>query len=267
MSATRLPLGLALGLVFSLLAYGAGSLSANGALAAALVGGLTLGVGGLVPSVLLLTFFISSSVLTRVGLGRKQEVAAAFSKGGRRDYGQVLANGGLATLFAVLHGVTREGLWLFGLCGALAAVNADTWATELGVLSAREPRLITTGKAVVAGSSGAVTAAGTLAAAAGSALIGLAGWALTRSWPVGLAAVVGGLGGTTVDSLLGATVQGIFYCPACQRETERHPLHSCGTGTEPLRGWRWLNNDLVNLIASAVGASIGLAVWRLSQPL
>jgi hypothetical protein len=33
--------------------------------------------------------------------------------------------------------------------------------------------------------------------------------------------------------------------------------------TRPLRGWRWLNNDLVNLWASLAGGLVAVAVWAL----
>jgi Raf kinase inhibitor-like YbhB/YbcL family protein len=80
-----------------------------------------------------------------------------------------------------------------------------------------------------------------------------------------------GLAGSLVDSLLGATWQAIYYCPACRKETERHPLHTCGTPITLLRGWRWLNNDWVNATCTtsavllAFAASfvlpVGCGVW------
>ena len=54
-----------------------------------------------------------------------------------------------------------------------------------------------------------------------------------------------------MDSLLGATVQVIYTCPACGKETERHPLHACGTQTVYKRGWRWMNNDAVNAFCTS----------------
>lgn len=67
-----------------------------------------------------------------------------------------------------------------------------------------------------------------------------------------------GLGGSLLDSFLGATVQSIYFCPACQKETERHPLHTCGTVTRPLRGWRWMNNDWVNAFCTLGGGLLAL---------
>jgi hypothetical protein len=53
-------------------------------------------------------------------------------------------------------------------------------------------------------------------------------------------------------------VQAIYWCPRCEKETERHPLHTCGAETVQRRGWSWMNNDAVNWIASLVGAVVGV---------
>jgi uncharacterized membrane protein len=150
----------------------------------------------------------------------------------------------------------------------MAAVNADTWATEMGVLSASLPRLVTTGKPVERGTSGGISGLGSLAALGGAALVGLAAALFPQGGPawvvVGIAAAAG-LAGAFFDSLLGATVQAIYYCPRCEKETERHPLHTCQEETLLVRGWRWLDNDWVNFLASLVGAltALGLA-WLLA---
>jgi uncharacterized protein (TIGR00297 family) len=263
LNALQLAGGFILAVVVTAGAYAAGSLSRSGAIAAIGVGTLTFGVGGVLPGVLLLLFFISSSLLSRVGGARKRQVAAAFAKGGRRDAGQVMANGVLAALLSVGFGLTGDPLWLAGLIGALAAVNADTWATELGVLARQAPRMVTTGVQVDPGTSGAVTLVGTGAALGGALLIGLPAAAVGRAPMLALIASVSGLAGSLFDSLLGATVQAIYTCPACAKETERHPFHSCGTPTVPLRGWRWLDNDGVNFAASLVGAVASMAGWVL----
>jgi len=60
-------------------------------------------------------------------------------------------------------------------------------------------------------------------------------------------------------------VQAIYFCPSCQKETERYPRHICGEETNPLRGWRWLNNEWVNALASAMGAGIAGGLFNLLQ--
>lgn len=247
-------------------------LTLRGAAAAFLLGFITFGLGGLEWALLLLVFFGSSSLLSVLFRKQKKGVEKMYAKGGRRDAAQVLANGGLAGLFVIFHILLPDSAlpWL-GFCAALAAANADTWATELGVLNRRLPVLITNGKTVEAGTSGAVSLAGTLAAAAGAALVGLLAWLLV---PAGMAAgfvfwivTFTGLIGSLVDSLLGATVQAIYYCSTCRKETEKHPRHGCGGETTLIRGKQWINNEVVNLActlsASLLALLLGL-VFRLA---
>src|SRR5262249_51399443 len=129
---------------------------------ATLVGTLVYGFGGWPWSALLLAFFISSSLLTFTFKSRKQTVQDDFSKGSARDAAQVFANGGLPVVFALLHALFPAQPWTWaGFAGALAAVNSDTWATELGVLNSASPRLITNPwKRVQAGTSGGISLLG-----------------------------------------------------------------------------------------------------------
>lgn len=270
----RIGLGLLLSLAISLIGYRWEALSGSGAIGAILVGTLTVGLGGWLWGWLLVVFFASSSLLSRFRSDDKAIIQSQFAKGGRRDLGQVLANGGLGVVLAAITALAPQEPIFAAYLGALAAVNADTWATELGMLSRRAPRLITTGRPVPAGTSGGVTALGTVAALGGGLFIGLAAWAWAQAealagvssphgaawWP--LWAVVGGWIGAWFDSLLGATVQAMYWCERCQRETER-TIHRCGEPTRHLRGWAWLNNDGVNFLGSLAGgmAAAALALW------
>jgi uncharacterized protein (TIGR00297 family) len=255
-------LGSLLAVVISFAAFRAHSLSRSGAIGAFLEGTVIFGIGGLRWAVLLLAFFISSSLLTRLFGKRKAALEEMFEKGGERDIGQVLANGGIATLFAGLSFFFPRDAWPWmGFAGSLAAVNADTWATELGVLNPTLPRTITDWKPVEKGTSGAISVYGTLAALAGAFLIAILGGVFGtpgRFWASLEILTVAGLLGAFFDSLLGATVQAIYRCPKCNKETEKHPLHKCGTATIQVRGWKWLNNDLVNVGCATLGMVIGL---------
>ncbi|MGD8626318.1 MAG: DUF92 domain-containing protein [Anaerolineae bacterium] len=274
----RLLLGLGLSALMGGLGYWRRSLSVSGVAGAILVGTSIFGLGGWVWGLLLITFFVSSSWLSHYRRADKQEIAEKFAKGIRRDAGQALANAGVGAILALVYARYPEPVLLAAFVGAMATVNADTWATELGVLSRVPPRLITTGQPVPPGTSGGVTRLGTWASLAGALLIGAAatllvqvesllngdGWGVRAiSYP--LLAVAGGLAGSLVDSLMGATIQCIYYCDHCGQETES-AVHRCGQPARPVRGWAWLNNDLVNFLASIVGglvaAFLAWIVWR-----
>ena len=87
-------------------------------------------------------------------------------------------------------------------------------------------------------------------------------WAVRQGWMILFVAVAGFIA-ALVDSLLGATIQVIYHCPVCEKETEHQPQHLCGGETTYKRGLRWLNNDMVNAAASIAGGiiSAGLAFW------
>ncbi len=259
-----LALGFLLGIVIAYLAWRARSLNRSGAWAAVLTGGLVFGLGGIAWAAVLLAFFISSSGLSRLFSGSSTSIEEKYAKGSRRDWGQVLANGSLGAVLAVATWLLPNENWPWAaFVGAMAAVTADTWATEIGVISSKPPILITSGRAVERGTSGGITLLGYLAVAGGGLFIGSIAAIFDQSMPLVLvfAALLAGLAGSTVDSLLGATVQAIYNCPVCQKETERHPLHSCGAATVHQRGWRWLNNDWVNFFCSVVGAG---TAWMVS---
>ncbi len=293
--AIDLATGAALAAVGAFAAYQIRLLTAGGAVGATVIGALTFGLGGWEWALLLVIFFAVSSAVTQWQADEKAEAGRTFAKGGRRDLGQVLANGGLPALLAILHWRWPDA-WLFAAyTGALAVATADTWATEVGLLAEAPPRLVTSGRIVRPGTSGGVTVLGTVAAVVGAAVVGLSAAVLYSlrdvvtfgglgMWsadglpllPIGALA---GLVGTAVDSLLGATLQAQYRsggdrggrgdviadhddgvphggtAPSPHGDTERS-IGLDGTRNELVRGWRWMTNDGVNAVAVAVGAGV-----------
>ncbi|MFW9831904.1 MAG: TIGR00297 family protein [Candidatus Thorarchaeota archaeon] len=165
--------------------------------------------------------------------------------------------------------------------GALATATADTLATEIGLLNPFPPRLITNlRKVVLPGTSGGISVAGELATVLGTLLIG--GIAAILSAPfwinlfgatlmpelIGFApttmiivAMVGGIFGCTVDSLLGATIQGMWSCKLCGKQTEKKS--HCGESAQYLRGNHHLDNHMVNLVSCLVGAFVAIGFYLL----
>lgn len=255
-------LGAASALPFAALTARWRVLSPSGALAGGLLAAALIGLGGVAWAVPGFVFFVLSSALSRVGRRRKRRLAARSEKGAVRDAGQVYANGAVGWALLCGHALWPHPMLYWGFLGAFAAAAADTWATELGALSRRRPRLVTTGRRVARGTSGAVSAPGTVAAVAGAASVALSAWAVAGEAfepvgaVVGLGLVVGGgVAGAFVDSLVGAIVQAQYRTPAG------------GTTERPdgprVRGWPWMTNDRVNAVCTALGAltaAVGYAV-------
>jgi uncharacterized protein (TIGR00297 family) len=267
-------LQLALGIVFSAIVAGIararGSLDNSGALAAVAIGSAIYFGGGPAWFAALLVFFITSSLLGKLGRARKADVERDYQKGQARDAMQALCNAGVAALCA-LFVLLMPSPWTGGaFLGALASANGDTWATELGVLSRGDPRSLLGFKHVPRGSSGAVSGLGLLATLAGGLAIGLVGALAPRAFgmPAWVALCVGGgagLLGSLLDSLLGASLQAGYHCPACARDTET-AVHHCGTKSELKRGLAWFDNDTVNLLATLFGAFAGGLLEFLLEP-
>ncbi len=217
-------------------------LTKDGAFASTFVGGIVFGFGGVNWGILLVIFFSASSFLT---LWKAKEKPQPEHKKGR-SAGQVLGSGGAAAALALIHGSTlihgflplfkgEPGkinlLTTLGFAGALAAICADTWATEIGLLGSSIPRLITTWKPVEPGTSGGITWLGTSGGFLGAGFIAAFSSILLKTpaapiWISGFAAMI-------LDSLMGALIEG------------RHPL---------------FNNSSVNFLASLFGAGLALLI-------
>jgi uncharacterized protein (TIGR00297 family) len=265
----RILAGLILSTLIGGAAYWRGSLTRSGWFGAIVTGTLTFGFGGWTWGLTLIAFFLSSSGLSHFRQASKQAIAGEkFEKSGRRDLAQTLANGAIGAALALAYGLSGEPIALLAaFAGVMATVTADTWATEIGVLSPRPPRLITSWRSVEPGTSGGITAYGMLASSAGALMIGCLATLLAaielgdwRPW-LPAAALLGGLAGSLADSLLGATIQAIYQAPG-GGQTERRAARD-GTPNPPLRGWRWVNNDMVNLLSSVVGGLIAVGVLLL----
>ncbi len=257
-------------------AYLKRSLSLSGALAAVALGTTMFALGSAVWFGTLIAFFASSTAWSKWKKRAKAEAERNYEKTGRRDAGQVLANGGLGLLLCVAYWIWPHPLWWYSFLGVMAAVTADTWATEIGALSRTPPISIKTGNRVPPGTSGGISGLGLCASLAGGLFVGAAAWALLLAVPghaapdtvaaslrfavwTGIAGAAGAIGSIT-DSWIGATWQQMYRCAACGRDIERSS--HCGRPAERLRGRTGWNNDVVNVAGSlAGGAFAALAAW------
>jgi len=257
----------ALGVVSLLL----GAVSLSGFLAGMILGGLVLMYGDWNAFGVAVFFHVVAAVFTRFRYERKRRMGVAQEKGGAREWGNVIANGAWASSAALFEGLMGGRGFVGAYLASVSTGLSDTLATEIGLLSKREPRLITDlRKQVERGASGGVTPLGTFVALLSSASIGVVSVALTDWLGVGgmlggispltrmVASVVGGFSGTMIDSVMGATVQGIYSCEVCGKMTERR-IH-CGRPTRKIRGHELIDNNLVNFSSIFASFLIGYAI-------
>lgn len=235
-------LGAALAAFVAIFAHRARALTLHGAAAAFVVGTIVFGCGGWPAAAVLFAFFIPSTLVSRIG----------GKRGAPRSGWQVLANGGVAAVCALA--ATRGGsAFTAAFAGAFAAASADTWGTEIGALSRTPPVSILTLRSVAAGRSGGVTVLGSAATVCGALCVALVASVLGIApfWSV----AAGGIAGALLDSVLGASLQALRWCPACECECETR-VHDCGAQTTLQRGAGWLENDGVNFAATLGGAIV-----------
>ncbi|WP_226646791.1 DUF92 domain-containing protein [Mesobacillus subterraneus] len=230
---------------------------------AAFFTGLSVWAGfGLKGLTLMGVFFLTSSLLSRYKSKVKEQLGEIHEKGSARDWAQVAANGGTAAFAGVANFISPDPVWLLVLAISLASANADTWASELGVLSKQQPISIKSCKRVPRGTSGAVSGFGTAASAAGSLLIALTALSLFGGNLVWVLFVfMFGLAGSMADTLLGAYFQAGFQCVRCNVHTEK--MFHCSTPTKQVSGFSNMNNDAVNFISCFTVAILGMSLYNL----
>lgn len=231
-------------------------LTLSGSVATFILAGLLFGLGGIKWSIPILTFFILSSVLSKLRKKKNEEVELFFEKTGIRDQYQVLANGGIGGLLVIANTLFPNELFYLIYLSSLSAVCADTWATEIGTWKKTRTYNILNLKPIEQGTSGGISIIGTSGAVMGTIAISLSGiyWNELPLIEYLSLIILTGIAGSFFDSLLGATIQLQNKCEVCNKITERQ-VH-CETDTKFHKGFTWINNDMVNFLSGMFGASL-----------
>tara|TARA_Y100000748_G_C15266344_1_gene398873 strand:- start:86 stop:652 length:567 start_codon:yes stop_codon:yes gene_type:complete len=173
------------------------------------------------------------------------------SKKSRRTINQVYANGGVALLIFLVSHFFNNDIMPVLILSSVASANADTWGTELGKLSLKQPIDIISRKEIKIGSSGGITIIGTIGSLMGSILIGGLGYFFDLELSVIIAIILAGFSASIIDSIIGSTYQARFICPKNSNISERKKLnHYLYTG------YKNINNDMVNLICTTTSPVI-----------
>lgn len=266
--AGRAVAGLLLAVVVALVARAANALSWSG-VAAAVLCGTACSAAGWAWAFVLIAYFVVASLVSRMGRAQKaHRTRSVVAKGGARDAVQVLANGGVYSAAAIAAVIASGAwgaapgvaLWAWGGLGALAVSAADTCATEIGVLAGWTPRTLIRRTYVKPGMSGGVTLPGIAGALAGAASVAALGSVAGFPGGATLAALATGWAGAMIDSLLGATIQQRRRCDSCAEDTELL-IHPCGSATRHIAGLHWVNNDVINFLATLAGFFLSAALY------
>ena len=198
-----------------------GLLTVPGALGAVGVGALAFVFGGWPLWLLLMWFFGSSNVASRLMRRWRGGAQAARKRSGPRKLRQVLANSVPFLACALAYAATGEAWFLIVSAGALAASTADTWASEVGMYSRKPPVNIVTREPMQRGLSGGVSPLGLAATTVGavsSAFLAMLlfhafGFAVPTGPTAFLFVIACGIVGSVVDSFLGVLLQAKYRAP------------------------------------------------------
>ncbi|ELZ01302.1 hypothetical protein C482_07406 [Natrialba chahannaoensis JCM 10990] len=196
--------------------YALETASIAGMITGVLLGLLTIVLGGYAWFAVLIAFFGIGGLSTKFRYGRKEELGVAEDNNGARGSGNVLGNAAVAIAAVLGYAASLAGLlpvtadlFLFAFAGSVATAMSDTLSSEVGSVF-ETPRLITTLEPVEPGTDGGITWQGEVAGLTGAAIVGGLSYLLFPAvGAVGAAIIVAaGFVGMTVDSLLGATLEG-----------------------------------------------------------
>jgi uncharacterized protein (TIGR00297 family) len=255
-------LWISLMIAMSFLAYKAKVINKSGILTAVPIGFIILYFGEVSWFFILILFFIIASVFTRYKYREKQRFGALQENDIPRNWKSVLANGLPLAVLAILYYISDHNpVFMLSFVGSISFALSDTLATELGLLSKEKPRSILTGEVVNKGQSGGITLYGEIAAIISSLVIGsICGiWfsnnRISQISIIIVAALVGGVLATNLDSILGSTIQAKYKCVHCKKRLEKRAIH-CNRAMILERGISIVDNNVVNLLGMIIGALI-----------
>ena len=221
MTAAQMGVALAVTLAVGYASYALDTASVSGVLSGVFLCLLTIVLGGIGWFAVIIAFFGIGGLSTKFRYDEKEERGVAEENEGARGSANVFSNAAVALVAVLAYAAapmelpTGEGvhvsgaLFLYAFAGSISTAMSDTLSSEIGGVFDR-PRLITTLKPVEPGTDGGVTWQGELAGVLGAGIVALIAVALFDS--VGSAGggviLAAGVAGMTVDSLLGATIEG-----------------------------------------------------------
>ena len=229
-------------IVILLVAYLKKQLTLTATIVAFLVGLSLYLNGGFMCLICLYVFFISASIASNINKEYKKKVSKIYQKSGKRDLYQVLANSFLAVMLASAYYNTNNKIFYIAVFIAFASYNADTWASEIGIMSKKDNYYLLGLKKVQKGISGAVTPLGLIASLFGSFLIASVYLFIDLDFKYFIIITILGFVSALIDSILGQLFQVLYYDNKTKKYTEKKT-------NKKIKGISFINNDVINFIA------------------
>lgn len=247
-----------------ILAYYAHAITLRAFPIAALLGILLFMFSGWLGFIALIFFFLLGSMVSRIGKEKKANAYVLHEHQGARSIVQVIANGFPSLVFAAFYYITNSESFLLAVFVCLAAATADTFSSEIGMLSKKQPVSILTLRPIQRGISGGITLLGVMGGALGAFIISF--FAVPNFGIKGASVVtIAGVVSSIVDSILGAGFQAKYQIKNEVKEKHLQQLtEQKYLGDKPLKlvhGFRWVNNDVVNFVSVLVVGLLMTVLW------
>lgn len=254
----KLIISIVLSFLLALFAYIKKSLTNKALLVAFTFSVIITYFGGLPYFLMLLTVFLGTVIASKIKKEERLKVNKVIEKSGKKDVYQILANVLVGTVFIIIYEFTKNVIFLVSYASVMAEALSDSLASDIGVLSKKDPINILTLKKSVPGLSGNISLLGLASSFIGSLLIALIFLLFNNNFLYFLIITFSGFIGALIDSILGATIQVKYECINCSIETEKE--YHCNKECKKIKGFKYINNDAVNFLSNLVSGIIAIII-------
>lgn len=232
-------------------------LTQRGVYTAAFFGLSIVYFNGFAPTLPILFFFLSSTLLGR--LSKNKNASSDKKSGGARDEVQVWVNGGIYTTLLISSSFFQSDLLTLIACISIAISTADTWSSEAGMALRGKTYDILRRKKVPSGVSGGVSISGTLAGLAGALAASYTAYIVFKMNDISSLYTIAayGFAGMLTDSFLGAWIQVKFL-----NEKTLDWSDQAQGPYDKTKGLLFINNDMVNLLSNLIICCLYLLLSR-----
>lgn len=238
----RIVLAIAINALAALATYQTRNISKSGAIGGFIIGALIYYLTDWRGYLILVTFFILGTLVTKLKYQEKASKGIAQEDKGRRSAKHAIANCSTSLILALiafilyrLGNTSTADILMIGFTAAFATALSDTASSEIGQAYGKTTILLTNFRRVEPGTEGAVSIEGTIAGILGSIIIALVAFAcgISSGWTGVLAIIVAAFIGNTIESIIGSTIEKISF----------------------------ITNEITNFLNTVIGASAAMLIF------